>query len=47
MEKNPNTPQPSDYEKFPGKMDHTTCISFNVPDGSNDKSVPKNNGKKK
>jgi serine/threonine protein phosphatase PrpC len=28
MEKNPNKKQPTDYVGFPGKMDHTTCISF-------------------
>lgn len=28
MEKNPNKKQPTDYVGFPGKMDHTTCITF-------------------
>jgi serine/threonine protein phosphatase PrpC len=28
MEKHPNKKQPTDYVGFPGKMDHTTCISF-------------------
>jgi len=28
MEKNPHKKQPTDYVEFPGKMDHTTCISF-------------------
>jgi len=28
MEKNPHKKQPNDYVEFPGKMDHTTCISF-------------------
>eukprot|EP01120_Amphizonella_sp_Union-15-10_P005480 TRINITY_DN1630_c0_g1_i2.p1 TRINITY_DN1630_c0_g1~~TRINITY_DN1630_c0_g1_i2.p1 ORF type:complete len:390 (-),score=69.41 TRINITY_DN1630_c0_g1_i2:82-1251(-) len=30
MEQNPHTPQPMDYLKYPGKMDHTTCITFCV-----------------
>lgn len=30
MEKNPNKKQPADYVGFPGKMDHTTCITFVV-----------------
>jgi len=30
MEKNPNKKQPTDYVGFPGKMDHTTCITFVV-----------------
>jgi len=30
MEKNPHKKQPTDYVEFPGKMDHTTCISFVV-----------------
>jgi len=28
MEKNPNKKQPTDYVGFPGKMDHTTAITF-------------------
>jgi len=30
MEQNPNLKQPSDYKKYPGKIDHSTCISFKV-----------------
>jgi len=30
MESNPGSPQPSDYKKFPGKVDHTTCIVIRV-----------------
>lgn len=37
MEANPGKPLQSNYKKFPGKMDHTTCASFRVgflsPDG--------------
>jgi len=49
MEKNPNKKQPTDYVGFPGKMDHTTCISFvigrtpvsnNPPSSSSSSSVP-------
>lgn len=32
MEKNPQTPHPPDYSEYPGKMDHTTCVIFQVPD---------------
>jgi len=35
MENNPNKKQPTDYIEFPGKMDHTTCVTFVVgPKGS-------------
>jgi hypothetical protein len=30
MERNPNKKQPTDYVEFPGKMDHTTCVSLLV-----------------
>jgi len=30
MELNPNVRQPTDYVEFPGKMDHTTCVTFVV-----------------
>lgn len=30
MENNPNKKQPTDYIEFPGKMDHTTCVTFVV-----------------
>ncbi|KAL6057011.1 TipA [Balamuthia mandrillaris] len=30
MEQHPNQRQPDDYQQFPGKMDHTTCICFVV-----------------
>jgi len=32
MEQNPNLPLINDYVKYPGKMDHTTCIAFKVGD---------------
>eukprot|EP01111_Echinosteliopsis_oligospora_P010742 TRINITY_DN3407_c0_g1_i1.p1 TRINITY_DN3407_c0_g1~~TRINITY_DN3407_c0_g1_i1.p1 ORF type:complete len:354 (+),score=93.88 TRINITY_DN3407_c0_g1_i1:108-1169(+) len=28
MENNPNKRQPTDYIEFPGKMDHTTCVTL-------------------
>jgi len=31
MEKYPGKPLPSNYGKFPGKMDHTTCVCIRVP----------------
>jgi hypothetical protein len=30
MESHPNKKQPTDYIEFPGKMDHTTCVTFVV-----------------
>jgi len=30
MESNPNKKQPTDYIEYPGKMDHTTCVTFVV-----------------
>jgi len=30
MQANPNQRLPSDYTKFPGKLDHTTCVCFQV-----------------
>eukprot|EP00028_Trichosphaerium_sp_Am-I-7-wt_P006291 CAMPEP_0168520060 /NCGR_PEP_ID=MMETSP0405-20121227/7721_1 /TAXON_ID=498012 /ORGANISM="Trichosphaerium sp, Strain Am-I-7 wt" /LENGTH=394 /DNA_ID=CAMNT_0008540787 /DNA_START=37 /DNA_END=1221 /DNA_ORIENTATION=- len=30
MEQNPNLPLASDYAKYPGKMDHTTCAAFRI-----------------
>eukprot|EP01125_Pyxidicula_operculata_P011840 TRINITY_DN3876_c0_g1_i2.p1 TRINITY_DN3876_c0_g1~~TRINITY_DN3876_c0_g1_i2.p1 ORF type:complete len:291 (+),score=71.37 TRINITY_DN3876_c0_g1_i2:507-1379(+) len=30
MEQNPNLALEDDYQRFPGKMDHTTCIAFKV-----------------
>lgn len=32
MEKNPQTPHPADYAEYPGKMDHTTAVVFQVPE---------------
>uniref|UniRef100_A0A6B2KYC2 PPM-type phosphatase domain-containing protein n=1 Tax=Arcella intermedia TaxID=1963864 RepID=A0A6B2KYC2_9EUKA len=32
MESNPNTGEPKDYKNFPGKMDHTSCICYDVGD---------------
>jgi len=30
MEANPNEAEPKGYDRFPGKMDHTTCITIKV-----------------
>ncbi|KAH3762246.1 cyclophilin B [Pelomyxa schiedti] len=30
MEANPGQKQPSDYKKYPGKMDHTTAVAYRV-----------------
>ncbi|KYR02720.1 protein phosphatase 2C-related protein [Tieghemostelium lacteum] len=30
MEKYPNKRQPNDYKEFPGKMDHSTCVTFQI-----------------
>eukprot|EP01094_Clydonella_sp_ATCC50884_P011330 TRINITY_DN21127_c0_g1_i1.p1 TRINITY_DN21127_c0_g1~~TRINITY_DN21127_c0_g1_i1.p1 ORF type:complete len:754 (+),score=257.55 TRINITY_DN21127_c0_g1_i1:278-2539(+) len=30
MEDHPSMKQPKDYQNFPGKMDHTSCLSFRV-----------------
>jgi len=30
MEQHPNTALEHDYVKYPGKMDHTTCVSFKI-----------------
>ncbi len=30
MELHPKEKQPSDYKKFPGKLDHCTCVSMTV-----------------
>lgn len=46
MEKHPNKRQPVDYVGFPGKMDHTTCVSFVIgkpPVHSNNNETPNNN----
>jgi len=32
MEKNPKSPEPKVYKQFPGKMDHTTCITIKIRD---------------
>eukprot|EP01103_Thecamoeba_quadrilineata_P002855 TRINITY_DN12714_c0_g1_i1.p1 TRINITY_DN12714_c0_g1~~TRINITY_DN12714_c0_g1_i1.p1 ORF type:complete len:729 (-),score=133.49 TRINITY_DN12714_c0_g1_i1:24-2210(-) len=32
MTDNPNQRQPRDYKMCPGKMDHTTCLVFTLPD---------------
>ena len=39
MENNVSQPLPKDYEKYPGKMDHTTCVVFRV--GLDSYDVPK------
>jgi len=47
MERNPNQKQPTDYIEFPGKMDHTTCVTFVVGhkgDASSSSSGPAQNG---
>ena len=30
MDEHPNEPEPSDYTKYPGKMDHITAVSLRV-----------------
>lgn len=41
MENNPNKKQPVDYIEFPGKMDHTTCVTFVVgPKGASASAIP-------
>jgi hypothetical protein len=30
MERNPTIPLPKDFQLYPGKMDHTTCVAFKV-----------------
>jgi hypothetical protein len=30
MEEHPNTRLPNDYNTYPGKMDHTTCLAVRV-----------------
>jgi len=30
MEQHPKSRQPSDYQKFPGKLDHTTAVALQV-----------------
>jgi len=30
MEQHPNTALEHDYVKYPGKMDHTTCVAFKI-----------------
>eukprot|EP01120_Amphizonella_sp_Union-15-10_P009396 TRINITY_DN3542_c0_g1_i2.p1 TRINITY_DN3542_c0_g1~~TRINITY_DN3542_c0_g1_i2.p1 ORF type:complete len:403 (+),score=81.80 TRINITY_DN3542_c0_g1_i2:97-1305(+) len=40
MEQNPNCALEHDYHKYPGKMDHTTCVGFRV--GLNDPEKEKN-----
>ncbi len=30
MELNPGLPLPHDYKKYPGKLDHTTCVCFEI-----------------
>ena len=30
LESNPGKRMPFDYVKYPGKMDHTTCLAFQV-----------------
>jgi hypothetical protein len=34
MEGNPGKKQPADYKAFPGKMDHTTCLGYEVGNGT-------------
>lgn len=46
MENNPNKKQPTDYVEFPGKMDHTTCVTFVVghKHGAHNNGSPSANG---
>jgi len=39
MENNPGQPLPDDYEKYPGKMDHVTCMVFRVGSFAQPKSA--------
>jgi len=41
MEANPDKAEPKDYKEFPGKMDHTTCISVIVDDYENEDNLVK------
>jgi len=40
MEQNPQDKLPNDYIKYPGKMDHATCVTMKV--GKFDMGVPRN-----
>jgi len=40
MEQNPRDKLPNDYVKYPGKMDHATCVTMKV--GKFDTGVPRN-----
>ncbi|PRP80887.1 protein phosphatase 2C-related protein [Planoprotostelium fungivorum] len=42
MEQNPREKLPNDYIKYPGKMDHATCVTMKV--GRFDVGVPRNRG---
>lgn len=33
MEQNRNAKQPSNHKEYPGKMDHTTCLTFTIGNG--------------
>ena len=44
MDKNPKDKLPHDLEKYPGKMDHTTCLCF-VISGDSDLNVDKSDNK--
>eukprot|EP01122_Echinamoeba_exundans_P000781 TRINITY_DN10716_c0_g1_i1.p1 TRINITY_DN10716_c0_g1~~TRINITY_DN10716_c0_g1_i1.p1 ORF type:complete len:468 (-),score=76.59 TRINITY_DN10716_c0_g1_i1:75-1478(-) len=45
MEKNPQTPHPPDYSEYPGKMDHTTAVVFQVPESDTSPSGGRKKGK--
>jgi hypothetical protein len=45
MEKNPQTPHPPDYSEYPGKMDHTTAVVFQVPGTDTSPSGGRKKGK--
>jgi hypothetical protein len=40
MENNPGKKLPKDYVKYPGKMDHATCVAFEVGLKKSDKEPP-------
>jgi len=40
MEQNPGKKLPKDYVQYPGKMDHTTCVSFEVGLKKGEKEPP-------
>lgn len=47
MEQNPTIPLPKDYNKYPGKMDHTTCVAFKIGFGEIKKAPTHTEGNQK